>query len=183
MVVDAIADDHLMSLLEWSPLVMVAHGTLGKVASWGIRVDVVLNDAHAHSDLVTEIPYVGPALELDASRGLPEVVYAYLRSLGQSAVNVLVSSPEKYFGVWDMPDVQVNLIDFEMKWSRIASGNFEKWLPAGAVVLVSTQEAFDTWGGSRNGHRVTASGDSFVRISSASPFWIGERHRDEIYPP
>lgn len=180
LVVEAIADDHLMSLLEWSPLVMVVHSALMKVASWGIRVDVVLKDADAHSDLVTEVPYVVRALVLDAGSRLPEVVFSHLRGLGQNAVNVLVSSPEKYFDAWDAPDILISLIDHDVKWSRIAMGRFEKWLPAGSVVQLSSDEGLEVSGGHRNGRSVTADGDGFVRISSPSAFWIGERHRDAV---
>src|SRR5688572_22200165 len=41
-ILDGLPFEHVASLLEWSPLVIVADHAIDEVLSWGIKIDVVL---------------------------------------------------------------------------------------------------------------------------------------------
>src|ERR671912_567944 len=81
LVADALADDHLLSLLEWSPVVLAASQALPKVASWGIRVDVVFFDPLAYNESVVfhVSDHVGSAVVIETSTGLADAAITYLR--------------------------------------------------------------------------------------------------------
>ena len=178
-VVDPIADDHLMSILEWSPLVIVTGKAMLKVASWGIRVDAIVLDAPAHNESVVNdtVGHVGHAHVIDGSTGYPDSVLSYLRDKNQYALQVLVQSAERCFGDWEhADDFQIALIDSSMKWSRIQDGHFEKWMPEGST-LFTHGEKLSVKPGGLNGNVVTAVAPGIIEVRSPGPFWLGEEHR------
>ena len=178
MVIDAIADDHLLSLLEWSPTIVVVAPAYSKVASWGIRVDAVTVDHHTHSDVVVEgTVHTGPARVIDVGDDLAESVLIYLRSIGQHALQILVEDPLSHFHEWDAADFQVSLIDRHVKWSRIHSGHFEKWMPDHDILQVRAAGSLTVSGGEFTGDQIQVTHAGMVRLTSPSFFWIGERHR------
>ncbi|HTF17652.1 MAG TPA: hypothetical protein VK658_06245 [Chryseolinea sp.] len=180
LVIDALADDHLMAMLEWSPLVLVAASAIPKVASWGIRVDAIFIDRHAHNDSVAydAIPHVGPVAIIDSSNGLVPSVLSFLRNRGQHALEVMTASPEENLRAWeDAGDFQVTLVDASMKWSRIPSGRFEKWIPEAAVLHVRGAAHFEVSGARQHENEITAEYSGMVRILSSASIWVGEQHR------
>ncbi|MEJ1241101.1 hypothetical protein WBG78_23340 [Chryseolinea sp. T2] len=177
-VVDAIADDHLMSLLEWSPLVIVTGEAMLKVASWGIRVDVIVLDSLAHNESVVNdtVAHVGHADIIDGSAGQAKAVLSYLRSRNQHSLQVLVRLPERCFGDWEhADDFQIALIDSSMKWSRIRDGRFEKWIAEGSALLTQGEQ-LSVKPAVLVGSQITAVTSGIIEVTSPGPFWIGERH-------
>lgn len=181
LVVDALADDHLMAMLEWSPMVLVTASAMPKVASWGIRVDAVFVDEHAHNGAVVldAMPHVGPAIMVDSTQGLIPSVLMFLRDRRQYALQVMIQSPEEHFHTWDqVHDFQITLIDASTKWSRIPAGRFEKWMPEAAVLYVFADAGFEVFGTNKcEGNEVKATRSGMIQISSPAPFWVGEHHR------
>jgi hypothetical protein len=180
LVVDALADDYLMSMLEWSPLVLVVETAMPKVASWGIRVDAVFADKLAHNDDVvySAEPHAGPARIIDIKMGLASSVLFFLRSRRQYALQVMAVSSEENFHAWgSADDFQITLVDASMKWSRILSGRFEKWMPEAANLKVRADTTFEVLGARQHENQITTERSGIVRISSSAPFWIGEQHR------
>jgi hypothetical protein len=178
LVLDAIADDHLMSLLEWSPTVMVSAPAYTKVASWGVRVDVVVFDIVAHSNIVIEgVIHAGPAHVIYVNGRLADAVLLYLSDVDQNALQILVADPAKHFDEWADSDFQISLIDNNTKWSRIRSGRFEKWMPDESVLLVRADGRIDVSGGTFAAGQVSVLHAGLVSVASSSFFWIGEQHR------
>lgn len=188
LIVDALTDDHLMSILEWSPLVLVASQAIVKVATWGILVDVILLDKQTHSGSVAfDVPgHVGPATVVEAQHGLADAALEYLRSKGQYTLHVLIHEPEQHFLQWDhADDFEVTLIDASMKWSRRSSGRFEKWMSEGSFLMVQGSQHWSASGSTSiellsatpNIGVVSVSEPGIVEISSKGPFWVGEKHR------
>lgn len=178
MVVDAIGDDHLMSILEWSPHVIVTGRAMPKVASWGIRVDAVVVDVAAHNESVVNDTFaqVGHAHVIDGSEGQAEAVLTYLRSKNQKALQVLIQTPEKCFGDWEhADDFQITLIDSSTKWSRIQEGRYQKWIPEGSALFTHGDQLSVT-PARLVGNRITAASSGIVEVRSPVPFWIGEQH-------
>lgn len=177
LVLDALPDDHLMSLLEWSPLVLVADSAISTVAMWGIRVDAVCVDGVAPIESVayTAIPQVGPVSIVDCTAGLVPAVLSFLRNHQQRALYVMTAKPEASFQLWeDAGAIQIALLNASMKWSLIAAGRFEKWLPEGAELTVRGAGHLEVWGASHRGERVTAQHSGIVRIQSSASIWVGE---------
>lgn len=177
-VVDPITDDHLMSILEWSPLVIVAGDAMLKVASWGIRVDAIVLDSLAHNETVVNdtAAHVGLAHIIDGSNSMTDAVLSYLRHKNQYALQVLVHSPEQTFKAWEHAvDFQIALIDGNMKWSRIREGRFEKWIPEGASLLTHGSQ-LSVKHATLVDNRIVAGTPGIVEIESALPFWVGEQH-------
>jgi hypothetical protein len=177
LVVDAIADDHLLSLLEWSPLVLASAEAAEKVASWGVRVDAVFVDGPAHNESVVleAIVHAGPAAVVEITNGLPDAVYAYLRKKHQTALQIMIASPAESLHLWqDAPDFQVALMDTVIKWSRIPGGRFEKWLPVGAHLLVHASGDWCVLGAQREGNLIVLHSSGLVSVSSPDSLWVGE---------
>lgn len=177
LVVDAMADDHLLSMLEWSPLVLTSAGAAEKVASWGVRVDAVFVNGPAHNESVVleAIVHAGPAAVVEITTGLPDAVYAYLRKKNQTALQIMIASPEENLHLWQVaPDFQVALLDNITKWSRIQGGRFEKWLPAGARLLVHASGDWTVSGAQREGNQIELHNSGLVTISSPDSLWVGE---------
>ena len=180
LVVDALADDHLMSMLEWSPMVLVVGTAMPKVASWGIRVDAVFADDRAHNDGVVynAEPHVVPAMVVDSTTGLVSSVLFFLRSRRQYALQVMAESSEENFRAWgSADDFQIALLDASMKWSRILSGRFEKWMPEAASLRVRADAAFQVSGATQHENQITTGRSGIIKIISSAPFWVGEHHR------
>jgi hypothetical protein len=180
LVVDALADDHLMSMLEWSPMVLAVVTAMPKVASWGIRVDTVFVDERAHNDCVVydAEPHAGPAVIVDCTTGLVSSVLLFLRNRRQYALQVMTKLSEENFSAWgSADDFQITLLDATMKWSRIRSGNFEKWMPEDASLELRADAAFEVSEATQSGNQITAHRSGIVRILSSAPFWVGEHHR------
>ncbi|MGC3948505.1 MAG: hypothetical protein QM762_29050 [Chryseolinea sp.] len=177
-VVDPIADDHLMSILEWSPLVIVAGSAMPKVASWGIRVDAIILDSSAHNESVVNetAAHVGLAHIIDGSSGIADAVLSYLRNRNQYALQVLVHSPEQRLEAWEnADDFQIALINGNMKWSRIRDGRFEKWIPEGSSLFTHGKQ-LSVMHAALTGNQIVAGTSGMVEIRSADPFWVGEQH-------
>ena len=180
LIIDALADDHLMAILEWSPMVLVVASAMPTVASWGIRVDAVFVDQHAHNDSVAyeSAPHIGAAILIDSNE-LVSSVLCFLRQHLQYALQVMTTPDEEDFRTWESTgDFPVTLFDTSTKWSRISAGQFEKWMPEGAELCVRTDAGFDVSGAiSNKTNQVKTARAGLVRISSAAPFWIGEHLR------
>lgn len=190
LVVDPIADDHLLSLLEWSPTVLVVERAMAKVASWGIRVDVVVYDAGAYSQLVMNAAaaFVPAAAEVEIESSLSDTVISFLRGTGQNAVDVMIDSSGDHLCDWEIQSAQVALLDTTMKWSLAAKGRFGKWMPAGSSLLARGNDSIRVSGAKavdasprdlqyKNDVVINVEQSGIVSLSSPSFFWTGEFHR------
>jgi hypothetical protein len=72
----------------------------------------------------------------------------------------------------------VGIYDQHVKWSFIASGVFEKWMPSEHNVLVRSHAgaSFQTDGIVRKGENWVTLGEKMVIIKAQSPFWVGEQY-------
>lgn len=188
LVVDPISDDHLLSVLEWSPTVLVVEPAMAKVASWGIRVDVIIYDPGAYSQLVMNVAAAPVPAAVEIENSLSATVVSFLRSTGQNAVDVMIDSPGNHLCDWEIPGAQVALLDTTMKWSLAERGRFGKWMPAGSSLFARGNDAIRVSGANavdasprdlqyRNDVVINVEQSGIVSLSSPSFFWAGEFHR------
>ena len=176
LVVDAMADDHLLSTLEWSPLVLATSLSAEKIASWGVRIDAVFAEGSAHNESVVleAMIHAGPATVVDVKKGLPDAVFKYLRNKNQFALQIVIAAPEQHLERWQHVDFQIALMDVRLKWSWIPSGRFEKWMPAESNLLIRAGGEWTVAGAVAGEDQLSVVDSGLVRVSSQHSFWIGE---------
>jgi hypothetical protein len=176
---DNIESDHIMSLLEWAPLVVVFENALDVALQWGFKTDVVVA-RQASLDVVTEkVAHQAPVKIISclSEAEFMETTLALLISLQQRQVNIATENPEVYFELMGKyaDRLEVSLVDEHIKWSLIPSGKFQKWFPGGTEILIRSNFDFQTSvgiPGSRKELKIRE--DGIVSVNSAGIFWVGE---------
>lgn len=179
LIADAEADDQIMSILEWSPLIMVTASALPKVVSWGIRIDAVFINASGGQP---DEPMMRASLALaDAgeiirfANGLPEAVASYLGKRSERGVQVIIKTPGNHLKDWELDrELSVTLIDPAHRWSRITSGHYEKWMPGNSLLNVHGTSPMKVSGGELTDGVIRTGRDGIVTIKSSAMFWVGE---------
>lgn len=172
--VDAISEEWLGQLLEWSPLVMTTWENVDFLLSRGIKIDVVFSKDEIPIDIQENT--VSIAYETESQ--LYKAVSAYLESKEQFALYVLcdevsVKRQELFC------DERFTIVALKNNIRYRMTANFEKWLPKGQKILIGCADStFVTKGLTRvdrGAYHVTQ--DGFVRINAADgqKLLIGER--------
>lgn len=181
LILDALTFDVVAPLLEWAPLVVVDERTLGHVLLWNIKIDVVLSEEQNVKELTNSLASQVPLTILSYSLNESPLTNAlhFLIRKKQYAVNICSFNAVDLFELAEQfaGNIEINAIDGELRWSAIASGHFEKWMPAGTILFlregvnrqtieVSNLEKVD-------GH-YRCIDDGMVELRSKSFFWLGE---------
>ncbi len=72
--------------------------------------------------------------------------------------------------------IQVNVMDGALKWSAIASGHFEKWMPARTIVFIkegTRQQFIGLKGLKKVDDHYESVADGMVNLKSEWLFWVG----------
>ncbi len=175
LIIDAIDDDNLMALLEWSPLVIVTSQALPRVESWGIRIDAVAVDPVAPSDAVVQEMLAGTATADVITDADPNAIVHYLKEKGQVALQVIIHSPEQHLEHWNVSMAfQISLLNHHMKWSRITNGRFEKWMTENAVLHYRGASNPQVSGAVSDGSVLETPTAGMVTVLAKGVFWVGE---------
>lgn len=178
LIADAEADEQIMAMLEWSPLIMVAERALPKVASWGIRIDVVFVDSSAGrrdvetTDALLLNMDVGEVIPV--SDNLPNAVATYLNGRSEQGLQVIIKNPRDHLDDWELDQrLMVTLLDPSVRWSRITSRHYEKWMPGNSLLYLAG-DAMTVSGGELVDGVVHATGNGIITVISSQAFWVGE---------
>lgn len=129
-------EEYLGQLLEWSPTVVVSAAVYEKVASLGIKIDVVVGDlalTHELQENLKVIPQPRKGLD-DALEFLVKEQYP--------AVNV-ISEVSKFDDLTCyLPDINLVLFTERSKHYPVKNG-FSVWKPAGTVFLIDIIAYFE----------------------------------------
>jgi hypothetical protein len=168
--------DDVGSLLEWSPFTIALPGALESVVLCGIHIDAAVGDSK--ETVLIERPDDYDRVNVPA-HDLP--------SLLRAALNVLAQRNSRHVNIWAVDAARVleivrsadltfgvSVVDASATWSRITTGKFSKWVPAG--------NSLRFYGASRptvenlqlEGDTLTAVNNGLISIRASHPFWIGE---------
>ena len=116
--------ENLGQLLEWSPTVVVLKNAVEKIASLGLKIDVIVGDEDAHSFTQEHTKFIKAT-----HNQLLDTAFLFLIEEGYPAVNVIVENFNidpypKYVG-----DIDIVLLNKNQRAFTIKSG-FSKWKPA-----------------------------------------------------
>ena len=179
-VLDALPFALAAPLLEWAPLVLVAENALEHVQEWGIKIDVALSmpgqAQHAAQILSGQAPVTIAELlrgESFLTKGL-----SLLSDQGQTAVNILSTADEAFEEAAKFsPRLQVCILQENLKWSAIPSGQFEKWYPDGVRLHFRKSmpsQVLDLQGLTVENELLVNHRPGLVSIRSQQLFWVGE---------
>jgi hypothetical protein len=165
-------------LLEWVPLIMVADHTLETIIPWGIKIDVVIQQEYSFDTLKEVVKDQEPIHILSAHNDILLAGLQFLTHNKNSSVNIICTPTEEILSKIKKlgHSLQVDVYDEKEKWSLIGTGNFEKWLPAGAVIAIkqSQDSFFQTEGLTQKGMHWEAGSAGLIKIKASSPFWVAE---------
>lgn len=155
-------------LLEWSPLVIVAEEALEQVLDWGVKIDVVVAQEERKKYLLQRLTFFGPMKFV--WRGVTEdnltLALHFLLASKQRYVNIVTNNDlAQELDSW-MMQLSIVIHQPDFRWSSVASGNFEKWLPANYRYVIREQadavEKFET------------AQEGIISLKRNNPFWFGE---------
>ncbi|WP_276373317.1 hypothetical protein [Chryseolinea sp. H1M3-3] len=166
-------------LLEWVPLIMVADHMLETIIPWGIKIDVVIQHEYSFETLKEVVKDQEPIQILSAHNDILLAGLQFLIQNKNSSVNIICTPTEEILSKIENVghSLQVDVYDEKEKWSLVVTGNFEKWLPAGAVIAIkqSQDSFFHTEGLTHTeGKHWKAASAGLIKIKAGSPFWVAE---------
>lgn len=164
---DAIAFEKIQQLLEWSPTIMVAGQALEKVASWGIKIDVILTHPAERASLSFFVDEQNSVQWVDSTHSALEDGLNYFLSTKQQNVNLVMLATDHLFFMVEQwaQRLSLSIFDRDMRWSLIAKGKFEKWFPNGSVYQVREGD---------QSLRKVVTQDGIVTLERSHLFWVGE---------
>jgi hypothetical protein len=178
-ILDGLPFEQVASLLEWSPLVVVADRAIDEVLSWGIKIDVVLQKNYTLETLEEMLTDQAPIkiVSCGAVSSL-EMGLGFLAENLQKAVNLIVHSDADFFESAKRfcHQIQLVVINEHQKWAAVTSGKFEKWMNEGARVVVHqyAEHPIRVEGLSKTDSVWTVSRSGLVTIETNPFFWVGE---------
>jgi hypothetical protein len=178
-ILDGLPFEQVASLLEWSPLVVVADRAIDEVLSWGIKIDVVLQHQHIVKSLEEMLVDQAPVQIISCGTASPlETGLDFLTKNLQQAVNVIVHSKANFFEPVKKfcNQIQLVVIRDHQKWAAVTSGKFQKWMNEGSRLLVHqyTEQPIRVEGLLKTGSMWLVSRSALITIETNPVFWVGE---------
>jgi hypothetical protein len=175
---EAMSFSQVESLLEWAPQVITRSSQVERVINWGIKVDVVLMEAH-DSQIDELLKSQIPVRTVTVSTGseLVSTVRGVLDSNHQTNITIVCSDASALLDEWRPASGKdtVTLLDFENRWLGIGHHSFSKWFPAGTRLLLSPgRGTYRINDGERNDNGLITLRDGMISIHSPDFFWVGE---------
>ena len=167
--IQAINEELLGQLLEWSPMLMTTDEYLDFFLARSIKIDVVFSTIAIPQTTLQEDTVVIPS----SQASLYQDVSIYLVSKNQFSLHVLCN--EAFFEQKLFNDERFTVVAFSNHIRYISTTIFEKWLPKGQILLLDdadgiySKERLIPTG--ENEYQVAE--DGFVRISA----WDGQKIR------
>jgi hypothetical protein len=171
--------EHLKSLLEWAPLVIVFETALDEVLAWGIKADMIVALESSVKKIAIKVEHQAPVkiFSCNTPGEYFGTAMEVLISLKQFQVTMGVAVAEDWFDLAAgyVGRLEINLVDETTKWAMISSGKFQKWYPQHTEILtkssgplrVSEVEIEPAKG-------IITQNDGIITIESDGVFWVGE---------
>jgi hypothetical protein len=178
-ILDGLSFELAAPLLEWSPLVVVADSAVDKVLSWGIKMDVVLQQHYAREQLEEMLADQAPVqvVSCGSASALATGLNFLVENL-QKAVNVLIHSSVDFFESSKefCNQIQLVAINENQKWSAVTSGKFEKWMNEGSSVLIFQykEQPVQAHGLLKTEVAWVVPRTALITIEANPVFWVGE---------
>ena len=163
----AIPFEKVQELLEWMPAIIVLHSQIETVLGWGIKVDAVLVPTGEEAVWIDRTKDQQPieVVSFHSEESAIGKAISFLQSRNIPAVNWLASDTQILLVLTDFNgDIEV-FID-GTRWSRVKSGRFAKWLPAGTVLQIFPEIFSDK--------NFFVDQEGILNLEANQPFWIGE---------
>jgi len=183
LILDALPYSLTGTLLEWAPLVVVSESAVDQITSYNIKMDVVLSPENRLEELTQKLASQAPVKILSHPAEESPMVNAlnFLIRTNQFAVNILTLFPDEVFGqIEQFTDrLQIAILDENIRWSSIPSGNYEKWLVSDSQLFI--KKGLDTQSVSTQGLRNQKGSfqsiqTGIISLKSDGLFWVGEPH-------
>ncbi|MEQ8414898.1 MAG: hypothetical protein RIB71_10535 [Imperialibacter sp.] len=133
-------NETLASLLEWSPTIVVAAGEVDVLDSLGIKPDVVVATHEEKIQHAAAWEAFAPLTILERTSGQNTVVAAlhYLLAKRHKAVNIFSSPFDLCLSEFALFFANMDIVFYTetSRWLWLRSGQYNKWLPAGARLTV-----------------------------------------------
>ncbi len=163
--------EKIQELLEWMPTIVVLHSQVEIVLGWGIKIDVVLVPAGEETHWEERTKDQQPIEVISFQDNEPPLSKAISLLLSRNipAVNWLAGDTQTLSGLTDFTgDVEVFVSN--IRWSRVKSGRFEKWLPVGTVLQCYPAAACLEF----SSGKFSVERDGVVVLKNNQVFWVGE---------
>ena len=182
---EAVGFDTVGHLLEWSPTVVVVGEAIGKVASWGIKLDIAVCAHHGLSecqDMLANQDHVKFLTYNLQKEALSTAMY-FLRAGRYPSVNIMCQFDHSIAQFLEgfHPTMDTVVLDNGYRWFYIKNGVFRKWVPKGQVFKILADQptdAYVTTGLTHctlvNAHAWVAPEEGQMAIHHPKPFWLGE---------
>jgi hypothetical protein len=169
-------------LLEWAPLIVISDSVIEQAIQWGIKTDVIITEPQSEPDIVEKLQHQHP---LEIISKMPQesqltVLMEYLSRHGQTSVNICINSPLVSFDEFELVagKIDISIIDPNIKWSLIPSGNLKKWLKKDSVIYAHANESIDIQGAAAQpgDSRIVMQKDGILTLETGGLLWFGEPH-------
>jgi hypothetical protein len=179
LILDPVSFHTVESMLEWSPLIIVADLAVEVVLTWGIKIDVVISDTAATESMLEKLMPQTPVefLHFASAADPATTAIEFLINTRHSAVAILASNPPALFDRLALVShsITITVLNHEIRWSRIASGGYKKWLAKNTEIWIKgihhlPPSVLDALGADR--FKVVA--DGFLLLTQDDLFWVGE---------
>lgn len=174
---NVVSFDLLMSLMEWSPTVLVPETHLDEVLSWGIKIDLVICSLNNKEAVEAKVMEQAPVQVLAFHQ--PDYLadaFNYLLAKKYYALNVIGNLPntteEPQFG--NLLKVVYYYQESKVYW--MAQGKYEKWMEKGQKLSVFGPQnlVLEIVGLSGDAKELSVEQDQVVSINGRLGFWIRE---------
>lgn len=167
----AIPFEKVQELLEWMPMIAVLYTQVEIVLGWGIKIDVVLVPAGEETSWIERTKDQQPieVISFQVTETPLHKTISFLQSRNIPAVNWLVGDTQLLLRLTGFNGDTEVFMD-NIRWSRVKSGRFEKWLPKGTVLHCFPKDACSEFLNSR----FSIEKDGVVGLNAGKLFWVGE---------
>ena len=177
---DAISFELVGPLLEWAPLVITRSSQAEMIISWGIKIDVVVDEAENPGLLeLLESQHPVQVITVAGSTNYLHVLNTVLPEDGKFNITIVTEKARVFVDSVTgalRPDT-ITIVDSFSRWVGIGNGTFSKWIPSGVRLELYPEDQKESFAveGARpaDGAWVTIL-DGIITIAHPGFFWVRE---------
>ena len=187
---EQLSHEQVGQLLEWSPRVVVHQQALSEALNWGIKLDAVCAAPEQIAELSQLLAHQQPVtiLALPGEDAL-QWIFRWLESKNQQSLNLLANAREQEYALLQQitalsGQLQVQVFSQDWRYSYFKAGKSQKWLPAESQLrliafqgkpMITANAVFSINEAQPGVQEVYLQQPGLLTISSAAPFWLGEK--------
>jgi hypothetical protein len=172
---DAIAFNFVAPLLEWAPMVITRSSVLDEVLSWGIKIDVVIQENDSPSAELEGLRSQMPVRIIRGQEQLVNSLKPILNIDGQHSISIVALHATEMIGLLNTAaaEYKLTILDPEYRWVAVMN-QFSKWLPGKSLLkLYPANKTYMVRGGSLKNETVEVVADGVIDVFSSGIFWVG----------